>query len=77
MSQIWVFEYCSLIWNPGITHDACVVSFVGTTTTSCTKTTGNSEFGEDLLVIAADQPFRFPATFTFVVRAFSGFNGRV
>ena len=39
MSQIWVFEYCSLIWNPGITHDACVVGFVGTTTTSCTKVT--------------------------------------
>ena len=30
--------------------------------------------GEDLLAIAADQPFRFPATFTFVVRAFSGLN---
>jgi len=30
--------------------------------------------GEDLLAIAADQPFRFPATFTFVVRAFSGFS---
>ncbi|GBG69347.1 hypothetical protein CBR_g4041 [Chara braunii] len=28
--------------------------------------------GEDLLSIAVDQPFRFPATFTFVVRAFSG-----
>ena len=28
--------------------------------------------GEDLLAIAADQPFRFPATFIFVVRAFSG-----
>ncbi|XP_076898843.1 protein ACTIVITY OF BC1 COMPLEX KINASE 8, chloroplastic-like [Bidens hawaiensis] len=28
--------------------------------------------GEDLLAISADQPFRFPATFTFVVRAFSG-----
>ena len=25
-----------------------------------------------MLAIAADQPFRFPATFTFVVRAFSG-----
>ena len=25
--------------------------------------------GEDLLVASADKPFRFPATFTFVVRA--------
>lgn len=32
--------------------------------------------GEDLLAIAADQPFRFPATFTFVVRAFSGIQHR-
>ena len=31
--------------------------------------------GEDLLSIAADQPFRFPATFTFVVRAFSVLEG--
>ncbi|KAK9071560.1 hypothetical protein SSX86_007988 [Deinandra increscens subsp. villosa] len=30
---------------------------------------------EDLLAIAADQPFRFPATFTFVVRAFSVLDG--
>lgn len=28
-----------------------------------------SSIGEDLLLAAADQPFRFPATFTFVVRA--------
>lgn len=27
--------------------------------------------GEDLFAIALDQPFRFPATFTFVLRAFS------
>lgn len=33
------------------------------------------DVGEDLLAIAADQPFRFPATFTFVVRAFSGLMG--
>lgn len=26
--------------------------------------------GEDLFAIALDQPFRFPATFTFVLRAF-------
>ncbi|KAL0294283.1 UNVERIFIED_CONTAM: protein ACTIVITY OF BC1 COMPLEX kinase, chloroplastic [Sesamum calycinum] len=32
-------------------------------------------FCEDLLAIAADQPFRFPATFTFVVRAFSVLDG--
>lgn len=31
--------------------------------------------GEDLLTIAVDQPFRFPATFTFVVRAFSVLDG--
>ncbi|KAJ0975174.1 hypothetical protein J5N97_017139 [Dioscorea zingiberensis] len=31
--------------------------------------------GEDLLAIAADQPFRFPATFTLVVRAFSVLDG--
>ncbi|CAM6093474.1 unnamed protein product [Calypogeia fissa] len=31
--------------------------------------------GEDLLAIAVDQPFRFPATFTFVVRAFSVLDG--
>ena len=31
--------------------------------------------GEDLFTIAIDQPFRFPATFTFVVRAFSTLEG--
>lgn len=31
--------------------------------------------GEDLLAIGVDQPFRFPATFTFVVRAFSVLDG--
>ncbi|KAK4485967.1 hypothetical protein RD792_008621 [Penstemon davidsonii] len=31
--------------------------------------------GEDLLAVAADQPFRFPATFTFVVRSFSVLDG--
>lgn len=31
--------------------------------------------GEDLLAVAGDQPFRFPATFTFVVRAFSVLDG--
>ncbi|XVE83223.1 hypothetical protein DITRI_Ditri16bG0070400 [Diplodiscus trichospermus] len=34
-----------------------------------------AEIGEDLLAIAADQPFRFPATFTFVVRSFSVLDG--
>lgn len=28
------------------------------------------KIGEDLFAIALDQPFRFPATFTFVLRAF-------
>jgi len=31
--------------------------------------------GEDLLSITADQPFRFPASITFVVRAFSVMDG--
>ncbi|KAF3632082.1 Kinase superfamily protein isoform 2 [Capsicum annuum] len=31
--------------------------------------------GEDLFAIATDQPFRFPATFTFVIRAFSTLEG--
>ncbi|KAG6417039.1 hypothetical protein SASPL_124480 [Salvia splendens] len=30
-----------------------------------------SAIGEDLFAIATDQPFRFPSTFTFVLRAFS------
>ena len=30
---------------------------------------------QDLLLAAADQPFRFPATFTFVVRSFSVLDG--
>ncbi|KAL1812977.1 hypothetical protein ACET3Z_023042 [Daucus carota] len=34
-----------------------------------------SAIGEDLFAIAADQPFRFPATFTFVIRAFSTLEG--
>uniref|UniRef100_A0A0D9XBM3 ABC1 atypical kinase-like domain-containing protein n=1 Tax=Leersia perrieri TaxID=77586 RepID=A0A0D9XBM3_9ORYZ len=31
--------------------------------------------GEDLFAIAQDQPFRFPSTFTFVIRAFSTLEG--
>lgn len=34
-----------------------------------------SNIGEDLFAIALDQPFRFPATFTFVLRAFSTLEG--
>lgn len=34
-----------------------------------------SNIGQDLLVVANDQPFRFPALFTFVVRAFSVLDG--
>jgi hypothetical protein len=33
--------------------------------------------GEDLFAIALDQPFRFPATFTFVLRAFSTLEVRI
>eukprot|EP00879_Flechtneria_rotunda_P001676 GHRR01001836.1.p1 GENE.GHRR01001836.1~~GHRR01001836.1.p1 ORF type:complete len:739 (+),score=239.78 GHRR01001836.1:270-2486(+) len=33
------------------------------------------KIGEDLFAIAVDQPFRFPATFTFVLRAFSTLEG--
>ncbi|CAK7349142.1 unnamed protein product [Dovyalis caffra] len=31
--------------------------------------------GEDLFAIAQDQPFRFPSTFTFVIRAFTTLEG--
>ncbi|GAB4813023.1 hypothetical protein N2152v2_000069 [Parachlorella kessleri] len=34
-----------------------------------------ANIGEDLLVAAADKPFRFPATFTFVVRSFTVLDG--
>jgi predicted unusual protein kinase regulating ubiquinone biosynthesis (AarF/ABC1/UbiB family) len=34
-----------------------------------------SEISDDLYEIAYDQPFRFPATFTFVMRAFSTLEG--
>jgi hypothetical protein len=34
-----------------------------------------NRIGEDLFAIALDQPFRFPATFTFVLRAFSTLEG--
>mmetsp|Transcript_12079 Transcript_12079/g.19500 ORF Transcript_12079/g.19500 Transcript_12079/m.19500 type:complete len:773 (+) Transcript_12079:127-2445(+) len=34
-----------------------------------------SSIGEDLLMVSKDQPFRFPAELTFVVRAFSVLDG--
>ena len=34
-----------------------------------------SEIGEDMFSIALDQPFRFPASFTFVLRAFTTLEG--
>jgi predicted unusual protein kinase regulating ubiquinone biosynthesis (AarF/ABC1/UbiB family) len=34
-----------------------------------------SQISDDLYEIAQDQPFRFPATFTFVMRAFSTIEG--
>lgn len=34
-----------------------------------------SAIGDDLFEVAYDQPFRFPATFTFVMRAFSTIEG--
>ncbi|GAX86017.1 hypothetical protein CEUSTIGMA_g13432.t1 [Chlamydomonas eustigma] len=34
-----------------------------------------ANIGEDLFAIALDQPFRFPANFTFVLRAFSTLEG--
>eukprot|EP00252_Welwitschia_mirabilis_P007517 TRINITY_DN18940_c0_g1_i1.p1 TRINITY_DN18940_c0_g1~~TRINITY_DN18940_c0_g1_i1.p1 ORF type:complete len:321 (-),score=68.50 TRINITY_DN18940_c0_g1_i1:417-1379(-) len=34
-----------------------------------------SAIGEDLFAVAMDQPFRFPATFTFVLRAFTTLEG--
>jgi len=34
-----------------------------------------SAIGEDMFSIAIDQPFRFPASFTFVLRAFTTLEG--
>ena len=34
-----------------------------------------SAIGEDMFSIALDQPFRFPASFTFVLRAFTTLEG--
>lgn len=34
-----------------------------------------SSIGEDMFSIALDQPFRFPASFTFVLRAFTTLEG--
>ena len=34
-----------------------------------------SAIGEDLFTLAVDQPFRFPAAFTFVLRAFTTLEG--
>ena len=34
-----------------------------------------STIGEDMFAIALDQPFRFPASFTFVLRAFTTLEG--
>ncbi len=39
------------------------------------ETQSVSQIGDDLFEIAYDQPFRFPATFTFVMRAFSTIEG--
>ena len=38
-------------------------------------TLSRARAGEDLLVASADKPFRFPATFTFVVRSFTVLDG--
>lgn len=34
-----------------------------------------ANIGEDILLAAADKPFRFPAEFTFVVRSFTVLDG--
>ncbi len=34
-----------------------------------------ANIGEDIFAIALDQPFRFPASFTFVLRAFTTLEG--
>jgi predicted unusual protein kinase regulating ubiquinone biosynthesis (AarF/ABC1/UbiB family) len=39
------------------------------------ETQSVAQIGDDLFEIAYDQPFRFPATFTFVMRAFSTIEG--
>ena len=39
------------------------------------QTIGAQAIGEDMFAIAVDQPFRFPAAFTFVLRAFGTLEG--
>jgi predicted unusual protein kinase regulating ubiquinone biosynthesis (AarF/ABC1/UbiB family) len=52
---------------------ATVSPLHGPTTPRCVQILAN--IGEDILVAAADKPFRFPAEFTFVVRSFTVLDG--
>lgn len=56
-----------------IDHHA--VPYTATHCTHSSHTRHPKVIGEDLFAIALDQPFRFPASFTFVLRAFSTLEG--
>jgi predicted unusual protein kinase regulating ubiquinone biosynthesis (AarF/ABC1/UbiB family) len=52
-----------------------IAYFITSLTAQLERSEAVAAIGEDLFAIATDQPFRFPATFTFVLRAFSTLEG--
>ena len=65
-------QEASLLWCVRV----CQTNVLGFVRPVCYNLSGRDPCtGEDLLVASADKPFRFPATFTFVVRSFTVLDG--